>query len=235
MDGDALGRFGELRRLFEQVAEFAIGGERRGILRAESVLRDHARSPRLRKLRHSSEDVAHPRLADDQRWKIRLGEVAVVVRLFLAAHGVRAALGVVPQARLLHHAAALFQHADLALDLILQSRANVAEAIDVLDLGLGAELRVGLEHDRNVRVAAQRALLHVAVADAGVEQNLLEAREVLEGLLGCADVGLGDDLDQRRAAAVEIDVGARGGVCKAVVDALAGVLFHVEAGDADGL
>ena len=81
-----------------------------------------------------------PRRADDQRRQVRLGEVAVVVRLLLRAHGVGAALGVVPEARLLHHAAALFQHADLALDLILQRRANVAEAVDVLDLGLGAEL-----------------------------------------------------------------------------------------------
>ena len=38
---------------------------------------------------------------------------------------------------------------------------------------------------------------------------------------------------QRRAAAVQVEIGARGGVGKAVVQALAGVLFHVQARDAD--
>ena len=87
--------------------------------------------------------------------------------------------------------------------------------------------------DADVGVAAQRAFFHVAVAHAGVEHDFLEAREVFVGLVGRAHVGLADDFDQRRAAAVEVDVGARGGVGEAVVEAFAGVLFHVEAGDAD--
>ena len=89
--------------------------------------------------------------------------------------------------------------------------------------------------DADVGVAAQGAFLHVAVGDAGVEQDFLEAREVFVGFVGRADVGLGDDFDQRRAAAVEVDVGAGGGVGEAVMEAFAGVLFHVQAGDADAL
>ena len=89
--------------------------------------------------------------------------------------------------------------------------------------------------DAHVGIAAQRTLFHVAVGDAGVEQDLLEPREVFEGLVGRADVGLADDLDQRRAAAVQVEIGARGGVGKAFVQALARVLFHVQAGDADSL
>jgi hypothetical protein len=157
------------------------------------------------------------------------------VRLLLGAHGEGAAFGVVPQPRLLHDAAALFEHADLTLDLVFERGADVAKAVDVFDFGFGAELLRALEHDADVGVAAQRALFHVAVAHRRVEQDLLQLGEVLEGLVGRAQIGLGDDLHQRRAAAVQVDVRARGGVGKAVMQALARVLLQMQARDADAL
>ena len=96
-------------------------------------------------------------------------------------------------------------------------------------------MRSALQHDAHIGVATQAALFHVAVGDAGVEEDLLELGEVFEGLVGGAEIGLGDDFDERRSAAVEIDIGAGGGVREPVVEALAGVFFHVQAGDADGL
>ncbi len=155
--------------------------------------------------------------------------------LLLRAHGIRPALGGVPEARLLDDAAAALDDLDLALDLVLEGGADEAEGVDVLHLGLGAELLLAAGADADVGVAAEGAFLHVAVADGGVEEDLLEAGEVFVGLVGGADVGLGDDLYKWCPAAVEVDVGARGGVGEAVVDALAGVLFHVQAGDADAL
>ena len=95
------------------------------------------------------------------------------------------------------------------------------------------KLLLAARPDADIGVAAQRAFFHVAVGDAGVEQDLLEAGEVFEGLVGRADVGLGDNLDQRCPAAVQVEIGARGGVGEAVVQALAGVFFHVQPGDAD--
>ena len=50
------------------------------------------------------------------------------------------------------------------------------------------------------------------------------------GLLGRAHVGLGDDLHQRHARAIEIDEGQ---FRMLVVDRLAGVLLQVQALDAD--
>ena len=58
---------------------------------------------------------------------------------------------------------------------------------------------------RDVRVAAQRALLHVAVRDADRLDRRLQQREEPPRGLGRAQVGLGHDLEQRRAAAVEVD------------------------------
>ena len=155
--------------------------------------------------------------------------------LLFGAHGVRAALGAVPQARLLDHAAAVFDDADLALDLVLHRGADVAEAVHILNFGLGAELFGIFEHHADVGVAAQRTFLHVAVRNARVEQDFFQLGEVLEHFVSGAQVGLGDDFYQRCAAAVEIDVGACGGVGEAIVETLAGVFFHVQARDADPL
>ena len=110
-----------------------------------------------------------------------------------------------------------------------------AERVQVLDFGLGAELLRALQPHADVGVAAQVALLHVAGGDFDELQHLLHLGEVGVGFVGAAHVGLADDFDQRRAAAVQVDVGVAVGILEAVVDALAGVVFHVDARDADAL
>ncbi len=88
---------------------------------------------------------------------------------------------------------------------------------------------------RDVGVAAQRALLHVHVADAELAQRRAQQPQPLAGLLGRAQVGLGDDLHQRRAAAVEVDdarVRAVDPPARADVDQLRRVLLEVHAVDA---
>src|SRR5262249_10614749 len=51
--------------------------------------------------------------------------------------------------------------------------------------------------------------------------------------VGTAHIGLAHDFDERGAAAVQIDVRVAVGIFKAVVNAFAGVVFHVHASDAD--
>ena len=50
---------------------------------------------------------------------------------------------------------------------------------------------------------------------------------------GAAHVRLADDLDQRRAGPVQVDVGVAIGIAEALMQALAGIIFHVDARDAD--
>jgi hypothetical protein len=85
---------------------------------------------------------------------------------------------------------------------------------------------------RDVGVAAEGAFLHVAVADADPRHQGVQGLGVGHGLGGGAHVRLGDDLQQRRAGAVEVDAGH---AVEVFVQRLAGVLFQVGAGDADGL
>ncbi len=79
------------------------------------------------------------------------------------------------------------------------------------------------------------ALFHIAGRDFDELERLLEFAEVGEGFVGGAHIGLAHDLDQRRAAAVQVDVGVAVGIAEAIVLALAGIIFHVDAGDADAL
>ena len=60
-------------------------------------------------------------------------------------------------------------------------------------------------------------------------------REELRRLRGRSQVRLGDDLDQRDAAAVVVDIGAAIGVGEAFVQRLPRVLLHVDAREPDPL
>ena len=61
---------------------------------------------------------------------------------------------------------------------MLERALHVAERVEVLQLGAGAEVRVAFGPDGDVGVAPQRALLEVAVADAGVAEHAPEPLDV---------------------------------------------------------
>jgi hypothetical protein len=153
------------------------------------------------------------------------GEVAVVVRVFLAAHRPRLAAVGVEQHRGLLDRQAVLDAIDLPLDLEVDRLLQEAEAVEVLDLAPRAEGLPGAA-DADVGVAAEAPLLHVAVADAEPDDQRVQRARVLHRLDARAHVGLGDDLQQRRAGAVEVDPGH---AVEVLVQALAGVLLEVRA------
>ena len=99
---------------------------------------------------------------------------------------------------------------------------------------------------RDVGVAAEAPLLHVAVADAEPDDERVQRARVLDRLGARAHVGLGDDLEQRRAGpvqvdrrpvALEVERPARPDLAVAAdaVQRLAGVLLEVGAGQVDAM
>jgi len=70
---------------------------------------------------------------------------------------------------------------------------EIAERIQIFHFDLGAEFFCAAQADADIGVTAERAFFHVAIADAGVEQDLAERCEVGVSLFGQAHVGLGDD------------------------------------------
>ena len=103
------------------------------------------------------------------------------------------------------------------------------DRVDVLDFAAGAEALTRFA-DRDIDVGAHGALVHIAIAGAEIAQDLPQFGDIGAGLFGAAHIGFGDDLHQRHAGAVEVDEGfAR----VLVMLRLAGILFEMQAGDAD--
>ena len=55
------------------------------------------------------------------------------------------------------------------------------------------------------------------------------------GLVRRGNIGLADNLDERHAGTVQVNRGPLAAIRKSIMQALAGVLFHMHAGDADAL
>jgi hypothetical protein len=123
----------------------------------------------------------------------------------------------------------------VALDFVFERFLKKAERVEILDFDFGAEFAGAARANADVGVTTERAFLHVDVADARVKHDLAKRGEIGVGLFGRANVGLGDDFDERRAAAVVINVSLGGGLREAFVKIFRGVFFEVKTGDADAL
>ena len=199
----------------------------------EAVLPGEAFLDVCRQLRQPTPDGLHPFPVNRQRHQVGFGEIAVVLGLFLGAHDVGLASGFVPGESALLHLASPLQEFHLPPDLVCQAPLHTPEGVQVFHLGTRAELIVTPWPYGDIGVAPQVSLLHVGLADAGVLEGLLQALQVTVGLLGRADIRLADDLNQRRPAAVEVDVALFfQALAGQAVDGLAGVLLQVDAGDA---
>ena len=224
---------GRDRRLPEPVE--AAGDENDGTVEVELGL-DPPDPPR-RALRHLGPqpfDQLRGRLDRDE---VGLGEVAVVVGLLLRPpRGQRAAAGV-EVVGLLHDLAAGLVDRDLPRDLGVDALGDEAERVHVLQLAAGAQLRRSRRPDRDVGVDAQRPLLHLGVGDPELDDRLPQQLQEAARVLGGVDVGAGDDLDERRAAAVEVDERVVGAADPAGAPAdmrrLRRVLLEVRADDPD--
>lgn len=82
----------------------------------------------------------------------------------------------------------------------------MAERVQVLELGAGAEFGRAFGTDGHVGVATEAAFLHVAVRDAEVDHDGVQGLEIGHRFLGTAHVGLAHDFDERHGGAVEVEI-----------------------------
>ena len=114
--------------------------------------------------------------------------------------------------------------ADLARDLVLDRVLHEPKRVDVLELGARAESIFAAAAHRHVRVAAHLALLHVGFGDLEPAHEPMQRAHELGRFFGRVHLGRADDLDERDARAIEIDVRER-----TDVRVLAGILLEVDA------
>ena len=219
---------------FEVVGERAVARQKVRVVWRQPVFLGEALAAQARKLGQLPLDRGDPGRVGLDRDQIGIGEVPVVVRVLLRAHGHRDRPVRIPEARLLDDPLAAVERASLARRLVLEGVSHVAEGVHVLDLDLRAELGRTGAPDRDVGVAAKRARLHVPIADAEVPEDRPKAPQVFGGLGRGPEIRPGHDLHERHPGAVEVDLaGARRLEHSALVGELADVLLQVEALDPD--
>ena len=113
--------------LSETSTEGVIGptGRASGISRAFLVVRQLRQAFRQR--------IDNRPRSNSRRQQVGIGEIAIVMRLFLGTHGAGLALVRVEQPRLLVDSAAIFEDRDLAPRLVLDRLVDEADRIDVLE------------------------------------------------------------------------------------------------------
>ena len=134
--------------------------------------------------------------------------------------------------RLLLDSPARLDDLALALDLGRDTAFDEAERVHILQLGLRAEHARAHRSQRHVCIGAQGALFHVDVTDPEATQRRAQQRQPFTRVPGRAQLGLGDDLDERGATAIEIDDRALRAVdapALAHVDQLRRILLEVHA------
>ena len=169
--------------------------------------------------------------------------------LLLGAHGGGAASVFVPQAGLAGDGLAVVEGVGLAAQLVFEGADDGLDGVDVFHFHADAKLGLADGAEGEAGLEPQVAFLHLALAHAQVAEDDGEGVHVGVGLGDAAQVGLGDDLDEGRAGAIEVhhghrgDAGAGAGVEGAAlgfeerggvvgVDELAGVFLDVDVVDA---
>src|SRR5258705_12941949 len=198
------------------------------MLTAEAVARHESVALGPRQLRQLAMLLGDELRRQHERRQIGLGEVPVVVALFLRALRANGVLLGVIQQRLLRHGTTRFDERDLAVALHGQRLLDERERVDVLHLGAGAERGFPRAPHRDVGVDPQTALLHVAIGNADVLEQLLQGLEVRARFRRRTQIGATDDLDERHARTIEIDRGRFG---EPIVNGLAGVFLDVQPDD----
>ena len=158
------------RRGLEEIGRLALGDEDRRVIGGKPILAHESGLLGVRHFRQIARQRSDEGVVELERQQIGIGEIAIVVRLFLRAHRTRLAACGIEEARLLLDLAAILDDGDLTARFRLDRLADEADRVDVLDLAARVERRARPPH-RNIDVGAQVALLHVAVARADIAQD----------------------------------------------------------------
>ena len=82
--------------------------------------------------------------------------------------------------------AAFFEHFGLTANLVGKTIVKILEGVHVLELGLGAQLRLATATQAHVTIATQRSLFHRAIGNADREIDLAQLLHEQTRLFGRA-------------------------------------------------
>ena len=189
----------------KEVGKLRVAGNLLGIGRLNAKVGLKTGALGIRQLGNLATAAVDELVVQIERCQIGIGEQAIVVGRLLHTHDHGALAAGLPVAGLLINDAALLEHLGLAADLVGKAVMQALKRVEVLELGLGAQLGLAAAAQRHIAVAAHGTLLHGAVRNAQRHKNATELLHKQASLLGRAQIGLGHELNQRRAAAVVVD------------------------------
>ena len=134
----------------------------------QAIFRRKPRALSLWQLGHAGLDARQHFVADDQRRQIGVGEVAIVHRVFLAAHGLGLASVRVEQYGGLLNFAPVFNLSDLPAHFKINRLLHELETVQVFDFAAGAKFLLTHRAHRHVDVTAERTVLHIAITNVKI-------------------------------------------------------------------
>ena len=161
--GAVFGIAGDLNRSFKQAHIINAGTDHGSIIFGKAKLRHITLLFRVRKLRQCFPNLFNIFLRKADGRNIRIRKIFIILRVFLAAHSVGFALGVIPSSGFLNNFAAVFNDLLLAARLTFNGIMDRLERIDIFHFRSGAELIRTLFHNGNVYIGTQGTLLHFTV------------------------------------------------------------------------
>ena len=150
---------------------------------------------------------------------------------FFRAHRARLAQFLVPQACFLNETPAGFQRLYVPVNLELNRLLHETYGVQVLQLDFCPEDIVALAAYRHVSFAAKVPFFHVRFGCAHPLQRPADMIDIIVSLPGRTKVGFSDDLSQRSAGAIQIDVRKAIDIGQSLVHIFAGIFFEVQTGD----
>ncbi len=172
-----------------------------GVINGQPVRFNQPLGHHTGQLRHGGLHARDPLARNDQWRQIRVGEIAVIGRIFFGAHGTGFASVWVKQNSCLLNRIAVFNLLNLPQDLKVNGLLHEAKAVQVFDLTPGTQLSAWLAH-RDVGVAPKAPLLHVAVANTNPRYQFVKLFGIGNSLGAGPHIGLSHNFKQRRAGAV---------------------------------
>ena len=153
-------------KLFEISCQLTTAGELCCIDGGQTILADETFAQSTWKFGHRLTNFFNPACCDDKGREVWVWEIAIVVRVFFAAHAACFVTVRVVEAGLLDHFATVLDQFDLTADLVLNRSLEEAKRIHVFNFAARAEFFLAFRTHRYVGVHTKGSLLHVAIANS---------------------------------------------------------------------
>ncbi|MNR05176.1 hypothetical protein D3C85_1211890 [compost metagenome] len=160
-----------LQALFKEVRQLHGSCNHSCVIARQAVFSAVSRFTCIRQLWNRSLNTCFPLVIDVEANQVRIWEIAIIVRIFFAAHRECFALRLIPAACFLNHFFTASENFCLAVFFILKSTLHTPEGVHVLEFGTRTEFLLSKRANGNVSVATHGAFFHFHIGHIAIDHN----------------------------------------------------------------